>query len=218
MALTSRVHVQAGALDAERYRHDAVLVSDLRHFLDLPVDAPTPARRLAEHLTSVVRAATTRDPGTSWVGALRCRRRPGHRACPGFIAVLRTEIPSSIEWRCMSCGDEGVINGWERSPFDLRADSTEDESADLVRTVITAEIAATLQSLMLVDAACERLIFSSSVVDSRIVLTGHIDDLDELTGYVAAEANHEPDRRRQKRLDVAFDALTAAAQHAQRPG
>ena len=37
-------------------------------------------------------------------------------------------------------------------------------------------------------------------------------DLEELIGSVAAEANHEPNRRRQHRLDAAFNALTEAAQ------
>ena len=43
------------------------------------------------------------------------------------------------------------------------------------------------------------------------VLTATDDDLDELIGSVAAEANHEPNRRRQHRLDAAFDALNNAA-------
>ena len=34
-------------------------------------------------------------------------------------------------------------------------------------------------------------------------------DLDELIGAVAAEANHEPNRRRQQRLDAAFDTLNS---------
>jgi hypothetical protein len=38
------------------------------------------------------------------------------------------------------------------------------------------------------------------------------ESLDELTGALAAEANHEPNRRRQQRLDAAFDALNTAAQ------
>ncbi|WP_256999906.1 hypothetical protein [Mycobacterium intracellulare] len=38
------------------------------------------------------------------------------------------------------------------------------------------------------------------------------DDLEELIGFVAAEANHEPNRRRQDRLDAAVNALTEAAQ------
>ena len=46
--------------------------------------------------------------------------------------------------------------------------------------------------------------------NDRIILPVTDDDLDELLGFVAAEANHEPNRRGQLRLDVAFDALTNA--------
>lgn len=38
-------------------------------------------------------------------------------------------------------------------------------------------------------------------------LTATDDDLDELIGSVAAEANHETNRRRQQRLDATFEAL-----------
>lgn len=93
-----------------------VFVSDLRHFLDMPEAAPGPARRMAEHLTLVVRAATAGEGGQSWVTALPCRRRPGRRPCTGNLAVFRSDVPPSIEWRCTACGDEGVISGWERSP------------------------------------------------------------------------------------------------------
>ena len=44
----------------------------------------------------------------------------------------------------------------------------------------------------------------------RIVLTASTDELDELIGFVAAEANHENNRRRQKRLDAASDVLSEA--------
>jgi hypothetical protein len=49
------------------------------------------------------------------------------------------------------------------------------------------------------------------------VLTGSEDDLYELTGYVAAEANHDDDRRRQKRLDTAFTVITDALNQLDRP-
>lgn len=84
-----------------------------------------------------------------------------------------------------------------------------------MRTVITPEVAGTLRSLALVDSAGERLIFSSSVVDGRIVLAGDVADFDELTGYVAAEANHECNHSRQKRLDAAFEALNDVVLRAQ---
>ena len=194
-----------------------MFVTDLRHFLDLPSDTPTPARRMAEHLTLIVRAATAGDAGFRWVSALTCGRRPGHRACPGHLAVFRTDVPASIEWRCTSCGDEGVISGWERSPFDLRTGGTDHGSTDPVRVVIPSEVAATLRGLQLVDSAGERLVFRASVTAEGIVLAATEDDLDELTGYVAAEGNHEEDRRRQKRLDAAFELLNNAIQQAHRP-
>jgi hypothetical protein len=124
--------------------------------------------------------------------------------------VFRTDVPASAERRCTSCGDEGVISGWEAAPFDLRPRHLDQRSGDRVRVDITAEVAATLRGLTLVDTDSERLVFRAQVVNEGIVLVGNGDELDELIGYVAAEANHEGDRRRQKRLDTAFAVLNDA--------
>jgi hypothetical protein len=186
-----------------------VFVSDLRHFLDMPEDVPGPARRMAEHLTLIVRAATAGQGGQPWVSALPCRRRPGRRPCPGHFALYRADVPPSIDWRCTACGDDGVIRGWEGSVFDLRPRRPELVSMPSIRMVVPAEVMATLRDLRLVDTAGERLIFRARVADDdhSAVLAAGEDDLDELLGYVAAEANHEKDRRRQKRLDQAIEAL-----------
>lgn len=194
---------------SRRYRA-AVFVSDLRHFLDMPEDAPVPARRMAEHLALLVRAATAGESGQAWVSALPCRRRPGRRPCPGHYALFRTDVPPSIEWRCTDCGDEGVISGWERSVYDLRPRRPELVSMPSNRVVIPAEVAATLRGLLLVDTAGERFVFRARLGDDGegVVLAAGDDDIEELLGYVAAEANHEKDRRRQKRLGQAFQTLT----------
>lgn len=97
-----------------------VVVADLHHYLDLPVDTPGPARRLAEQLSSIVRAATVGDAGIAWERALPRRRRPANRRCPGRMIVLRTEPGSPLRWKCSVCDDEGVISNWADSLFDLR--------------------------------------------------------------------------------------------------
>jgi hypothetical protein len=186
------------------------MVTDLQHFLDLPPDTPGPARRLAEHLGNIVRAATSGDAGTAWESALPCRRRPANRACPGRMIVQRTEAGAPIRWQCSVCDDTGVISNWEDSPFDLRhrgltvAETTSD-------IVIANETAAALRDLQLLDPDCERLVFRVRAQHQGAVLSATDQDLDELIGALAAEANHEPNRRRQQRLDAAFDALNNAA-------
>jgi hypothetical protein len=186
------------------------MVTDLHHFLDLPPDTPGPARRLAEHLGDIVRAATAGDAGAAWESALPCPRRPANRVCRGRMIVARTEAGAPIRWQCSACDDAGVISNWEDSPFDLRrrgltvAEATSD-------IVITNEVAAALRDLQMLDPDCERLVFRIRAQHAGAVLSATDDDLEELIGSVAAEANHEPNWRRQQRLDAAFDALNNAA-------
>jgi len=188
------------------------MVTDLHHDLDLPVDAAEPARRLAEQLSSIVRAGTAGDVATAWETALPCRRRPGNRRCTGRIVVRReTEASTPIRWHCSACGDEGVISNWADSPFDLRPRRLP-RAVDIHEVVITADVAATLRELQLLDPDCERIVFRIRAHDEGAALTTTDDDLEQLVESVAAEANHEPHRRRQRRLDTAFDALNDAAQ------
>jgi hypothetical protein len=165
---------------------------------------------MADHLTAVVRAATAAAAGVEWIGALPCGRRPGRRSCAGHIAVSRTDVPPEIWWRCTSCGDQGVVHGWEGSPFDLRGPVKDDDSRHVLRVVVPSEVAATLRTILFLDLDCERLVFRATPSEEGVVLAGHDDDFDELVGAVAAEANHEPDRRRSKQLGAAFDLLHGA--------
>ncbi len=186
-----------------------MLVADLHHFLDLPDDTPGPARRLAGHLSGIVRAATAGDAGTAWGSALPCRRRPGNRSCPGRMIVLRPEPPAAIHWTCSTCDDDGVISNWVGSPHDLRRRRLT-LAGRRNAIAITDEVASALRDLRLPDADSERVVFTIRADGGRIVLTATDDELDALVGLVAAEANHEPNRRRQQRLDAAFHALGAA--------
>ena len=165
---------------------------------------------MAEHLALIVRAATAGEAGVRWASALPCPRRPGRRTCPGHIEVSRTDVPPWIQWRCPSCGDEGVISGWEQSPFDLRLRRPYSERGEVLHVEVNEDVAGTLRGLMLLDTTSERLVFQARPGATGIMLTGSVDELDELIGYVAAEANHEENRRRQRRLDAAFEALNNA--------
>lgn len=126
--------------------------------------------------------------------------------------VFRTDVPARIEWRCSSCGDEGVISGWEGTYFDPRARQPDRHDRAVSEVIVSDEVAAALRDLRLLDPECERLVYRPRAVDDGVVLTADDEELDELIGLVAAEANHEPNRRRQQRHDRAFDVLSHALQ------
>lgn len=55
---------------------------------------------------------------------------------------------------------------------------------------VSEEIAATLRGLIVLDPDCERLVFQTQAVEDELVLTATAEDLEELVGFVAAEANN----------------------------
>ena len=187
------------------------MVTDLHHFLDLPESTPTPARRLAEQLANIVRAATAGDANALWPTALPCPRRPNRQRCPGRIVVLRTEPGAPIHWHCTACDDQGEISNWEDTPFDLRPKNL--TLAEPVHEIaIGYETVDALRELQLLDPDSERVVFRIRANNDIAVLAASEDDLEELIGATAAEANHEHDRPRQRRLDAAIDVLNTAAQ------
>src|SRR5205823_12382151 len=97
-------------------------VTDMRHFAgmdELVGPQFAPAKRFAAYLGGVVSAATAHLPGEVIATGLACHRRPGHKPCPGKLLARRAETPAQIEWACPACSEEGVISGWEGSPWDL---------------------------------------------------------------------------------------------------
>ena len=212
-AAASATHLSLAApRDAtRRYSREIMMVTDLQHFVELPPDVPGPTLRLADQLGTIVRAATAGDAGTTWESALPCHRMPGHRRCTGRILIHRAfDAEAPIRWECGVCPDEGSISNWTGSPFDLRPIRL--TRVDPVHNVpVSLEVAAALRDLQLLDPDSERIVFRIRPRDVGAILTATDDGLEDLIEAVTAEANHEVSRRRQQRLDAAFEALSDAA-------
>jgi hypothetical protein len=186
-----------------------MLVADLQHFLDLGPDTPGPARKLAEHLAGIVAAASAGHAHTPWETALPCRRRPANRRCPGRITVVCPQPDQPIGWRCNHCGDDGTISNWAGSIHDLRRRQLT-AAQSLHDIIIDDDSAAILRTLSFLDNDCQRAVFAIRARNNKLHLALTDTELDEVIGAFAAESNHEPNRRRQRQLDTAYDALTAA--------
>jgi hypothetical protein len=186
-------------------------VTDMRHFAGLDeMVGPQfgPAKRSAAYLGGVVSAATAHLPGEAIATALACHRRPGRKPCPGRLLVRRAEAPARIEWACPACGEEGVISGWEGSPWDLSPALTTD--GDERVALLSSDQYRRLLGLRLLDTDSLRVVYAARLTGAGVVVSASEEDLDNLIGYVAEEANHEIDRRRQRGLDDVIRILDAA--------
>ncbi|GAC1534661.1 MAG: hypothetical protein NVS3B12_15740 [Acidimicrobiales bacterium] len=186
-----------------------MFVSDLRHFLDIDDETLAPARRMAAQLGSIVKAATASEAGQSWVSGIACTRRPGRKPCPGRIGIRRSDVPPSIRWECVACGDEGVIHGWEGSYADLRS-APEAPAVELITVIVSYQVADVLRSVLVFDAEVERLVYRGRARAGGVEMGGGIDVYGELLDAAAAEANFEQNPRRRKQLDAVVAALAVA--------
>jgi hypothetical protein len=134
-----------------------------------------------------------------------CRRRPGRRRCSGWLRIARQEIPARIPWECNRCADAGVVH----SPYDLRPPQPLHEQA-LIGIELPAEEHAELRRLELLDLTSERLVWGPTARTTAWCWSSLRTISTTWPAFVAAEANHLQDRRRQRRLDEALGKLEAA--------
>lgn len=182
------------------------LFTKVPHFLDnngeLPADLPGPARKLAEFICSIVKSATTHSLEALVPTGIGCRRRPKRKPCRGEIYAFINEETSAIQWNCFLCGDNGFIFDWQNTNWDMRF-------SDLIPVRLHVEekdliLNETLAGPDLTD----RLEAAKEVLDA-VVVYYTLDELDNLLGYIAAEANHSHDRKIQEALDDLSDSLEA---------
>jgi hypothetical protein len=125
------------------------------------------------------------------------------------MVVRRIELSATITWECTHCGDAGSISGWQDTPSDLRRRShmSTDPTHDIN---ISHDAALSLRAMMLLDVDCERVIYGARNDGVRVILIATDEQLEDLVGYLATEADHETNRGRRLRLAAAYDELRQA--------
>lgn len=163
------------------------------------LDRLGPARRMAEYVGHIILAASASPPGSWKQSAVRCRRRPKRRKCPGRLRV-RENSSGSIEWVCPACQSQGVIHNWQGSFEDLSLvrDRAMGPSFEIV---VTEPEYDQIARCLTIDPESDRIIHGATWTPEGIILRASGEDLEEFAGLLAFEANHEEDGRRRRVLD-----------------
>ncbi|MDZ7801810.1 MAG: hypothetical protein U5K81_13615 [Trueperaceae bacterium] len=110
-------------------------VTYIRDFLDpegrLPEDIPGPARTLARFQGAIVEWVTIWELYAPNPTNVACRRKPGHRPCPGTIIASPDEDGNAILWICPECEDQGRISGWQGTLWDRRDEAFREGSDEV---------------------------------------------------------------------------------------
>jgi hypothetical protein len=94
------------------------IITDFRHLPEIDSDEIATGRSLPAFLARIVIVASLEGPTARVRSPIRCRCRPGRRACPGVILISRHARYSEVEWRCSECEFNGMITHWEGSTAD----------------------------------------------------------------------------------------------------
>ena len=162
---------------------------------------------MAQYIGEIISAATASPKGYRKHSAVRCRRRPGHRRCPGRMVVCGRD-DGYIEWECPSCADKGVIHNWQSSPWNLSRWRPQ-EGGPNFEVVLTEQEYDELKNCLVTSPEDDRIIYGATYTGESIILRASGEDFDEFAGYLAFNANHEGNRRRQLILDHILDRIEA---------
>ena len=136
--------------------------------------------RHAQYVGWLLCAASVRTPGQESQTAIPCRKRPSRKPCRGHVQVMLTEVPELLCWRCPACGDQGVVDGWRNSIWNLRGwhdDDDIDLGSDLVLTLSAEEYRVVRES---VHGPVVLIARAEPMHDGRVHMRGNLADVDDL--------------------------------------
>jgi len=177
-------------------------IADMRQFAESEPgeDLSGPALRIRRFLGKVIEEATTSTPGKLTETGVPCRRRPGHKACAGRLDVMLTEVPAQIRWVCPECGDNGIVTHWRGTPWDRTPRSRPVPEEPQVEILLTGMEHRAIQKIDILDAPTREVVDGARETQDGMVIRCTDEQLDDLAGFLSAEANHEKRASRREML------------------
>ncbi len=169
----------------------------------------SPAERMGVYVRAISAAGSLAPSGEPVETGIRCRRRPKHRRCPGYLNVRRQDIPPQVYYECPVCGQEqGTVSGWKNTEADLsRVETHGAPRSKEYAFVLDPENYETLRSLLPLDPDSERVVYGARRTEQGIRLVASEEDLGALQSFIHLGGEYDPSRPRRRQLIRLFAAL-----------
>ena len=197
---------------------DFKYVTNISHLFskDPKAEMPDELLKFRNYLGHVIRAATVTNE-IDFLSAIPCRKKPSRKPCTGFLKVTKQDLPVSyIYWHCSACDDCGRIANWRGCCYDqscfnpsLAADN---EPNPLVEVEVSRDEMNALLQGSIYDPDSERIIYSARPSKTAVLFKGLYGDMDNFVEFLAADVNHEENKKRQRLLDRVYEKVSDAVQ------
>lgn len=99
-----------------------IFICNMKNYLnkegEISNSLPKRVKKLSEHMGEIVTNVTT--PLNSGSNKnIGCWNKINRKKCPGIIDASIDLNQFDILWHCLSCGDHGIINDWQHTPWDV---------------------------------------------------------------------------------------------------
>ena len=98
-------------------------ITNIRKFMDgdkIAKKMPAEAKEQLAFLSAIIEEATLAYGQQKTVSIAGCRNDNNGDICFGDIEVWVYAENNHIGWKCIKCGNDGVITDWEGTPWDKR--------------------------------------------------------------------------------------------------
>lgn len=185
-------------------------VTDVRHMDEDPASMTKEAARIADFLGRIVATASRHLTQEELVSLVRCRRRPGREACPGYIAFRRENAENRIVWACPKCGDQGLITNWTGTRWDHSwSPGVYGSLPPIAWFLVSPHEFALLKKLEWDDEDLTAVLAGATWADDSgdIGMPASKDELQGIQGIFGAEMDSAYHRHRADRFDELWDRV-----------
>lgn len=184
-------------------------ITNIRHLIPEKLSEAMPDQvvKQREFFGKIIKAATAREQ-FEFTSGLPCRKRVNRKVCEGSVSIKVQQVPVRfIFWHCNSCEDGGRISDFVDTWYDLNAAKTHEASFETGEEVIEVTLnrdeykALITPEINIYDPDSEKIIYSAQSTEDGVKLQAPEGEMENLIGFIAADGNHEKNRKRSKLID-----------------
>lgn len=175
----------------------------MTHFLNgdglPPLTLPSELQSNLDYYAAIVKAESSHPSDTPFSSVVVCRRKTGRKPCGSYLVVTH-RADDVIHWQCPRCGEQGFISNWRGTIYDYSG-AIESDPTERVSVLVTLEEHKLLSGIVTSSQEEDAIICGAVSTPGGVVMSGGLDDFDQLMGSVAFDANHCSSLERQRAVD-----------------